>query len=135
MGLFSFDIGEKAEAISLFVGTVRSELQRALVYEKRDRKLSQQQLATLLGVNRSVINRQIMGYENLTIRRVAELAWALGWDISFSLKKRGAAAPLKMQHTETTTQRAASQALSSSPTSPPAVHSTCNDNAPRLVAA
>ncbi len=87
MGLFTFDIGEKAETVALFVGKVRSELQRALVYEKGAQKLTQQQLAQMLGVNRSVINRQIMGYENLTIRRLAELAWALGWEIEFSLRK------------------------------------------------
>jgi len=42
---------------------------------------------TLLGEHRSVINRQLTGLENLTLRRVAELAWALGWDIVFELRR------------------------------------------------
>ena len=42
----------------------------------------------MIGVHRSVINRELMGYSNLTLRRVAELAWALGWEIVFSLRKR-----------------------------------------------
>ena len=87
MNSFVFDIGERARKVSRFVGRVRSELQRALIAEKKSRKLSQQEIAQLIGVNRSVINRQLMGTENLTIRRVAELAWALGWDIEFKLKK------------------------------------------------
>ena len=49
--------------------------------------LTQQQIAEAIGVNRSVINRQIMGKENLTLRSVAEIAWALGWEIVFHLRK------------------------------------------------
>ncbi len=89
MDSYVFDIGERARKISRFVGRVRLELQRALTAEKRARKLSQQTIATMIGVNRSVINRQLMGTENLTIRRVAELAWAMGWEIDFKLRKAG----------------------------------------------
>jgi hypothetical protein len=86
MTSFVFDIGAKARKAARFIGQVRAELQRALVEEKAARKLTQQQIATMIGVNRSVINRQIMGLENLTLRRVAELAWALNREISFSLR-------------------------------------------------
>jgi transcriptional regulator with XRE-family HTH domain len=72
---------------SRFIGRVRSELQRALVAEKAAHKITQQQIATKLGVNRSVINRQLLGKENMTLRSVAELAWALGWEIRFELRK------------------------------------------------
>ena len=88
MTSYVFDIGEKARKVSRFIGTVRSELQYALSKEKAARKkFTQQDIATLLGVNRSVINRQLIGTENMTLRRVAELAWALGWDIEFRLRK------------------------------------------------
>ena len=88
MNLYLFDIGEKGRRVSRFIGQVHAELQRALVFEKAVRKITQQQIATMLGVNRSVVNRQFMGLENMTLRRVAELAWALGWDIVFELRKR-----------------------------------------------
>ena len=88
MNLYLYDIGEKARKAARFIGHVRAELQRALVIEKALRKLTQQQIATMIGVNRSVINRQLMGLENLTLRRVAELAWALGWEVVFYLRKR-----------------------------------------------
>jgi hypothetical protein len=87
MTSFVFDIGERARKASRFIGHVRSELQHALICEKKERKITQQEIANLLGVNRSVINRQLMGTENLTLRSVAELAWALNWDICFELRK------------------------------------------------
>ncbi|HWN49994.1 MAG TPA: helix-turn-helix transcriptional regulator [Xanthobacteraceae bacterium] len=87
MNLYLYDIGERARKASRFIGHVRAELQRALVAEKASRKLSQQQIATMIGTSRSVINREFMGLENLTLRRVAELAWALGWEIVFQLRK------------------------------------------------
>lgn len=87
MSSYVFDIGEKARKVSRFIGEVRSELQNALSEEKAYRKLTQQDIATLIGVNRSVINRQLIGRENLTLRSVAELAWALGRDIEFRLHK------------------------------------------------
>lgn len=89
MNLFVYDIGERARKVSRFIGEVRAELQRALMVEKKSRRLTQQQIATSIGVNRSVINRQLMGLENLTLRRVAELAWALEWEIVFYLRKPG----------------------------------------------
>jgi hypothetical protein len=95
MNLYLYDIGEKARRASRFIGHVRAELQRALVTEKASRKISQQQIATMIGTSRSVINRQFLGFENLTLRRVAELAWALGWEIVFYLRKpQIAAAPV-----------------------------------------
>ena len=87
MNLYLYDIGDKARRASRFIGHVRAELQRALVAEKASRKISQQQIATMIGTSRSVINRQFLGFENLTLRRVAELAWALGWEIVFYLRK------------------------------------------------
>jgi hypothetical protein len=91
MNLYLFDIGERARVVGRFIGQVRSELQRALVIEKAARKLTQQQIANVIGTSRSVINREITGEENLTLRRVAELAWALGWEIVFELRKPRAA--------------------------------------------
>jgi hypothetical protein len=87
MNSYMFDIGEKSRKVSRFIGEVRAQLQRALAAEKSSRRLTQQQLATMIGTDRAVINRQLMGYENLTLRRVAEFAWAFGWDIHFELRK------------------------------------------------
>ncbi len=87
MSLYEFDIGEKDRCVSRFLGDVRSEIQQAFMTEKASRKLTQQQVATLLEVNRSVVNRQLTGVENLTCRRIAEFAWALGYEPEFHLRK------------------------------------------------
>lgn len=87
MNSYMFDIGEKARVVSRFIGEVRAQLQMAFIEEKTTKKLTQQQLATMIGTDRSVINRQLMGYENITLRRVAEFAWAFGWEIHFELRK------------------------------------------------
>jgi len=68
-----------------FIAAVRRELQKALAEEHKGRGLTQAGIAADLGVNRSVIHRQIVGHENLTLTRVAELACALGRIPHFTL--------------------------------------------------
>jgi hypothetical protein len=87
MPSFNFDIGEHARVGALFLSDVRDELQRALTTEKSLRKITQQQIAVKLGTSRAVINRQLMGLENLGIRRVAEVLWAIGWEPHFAARK------------------------------------------------
>ena len=84
---YVYDIGERARSVSRFISDTRSELQNILMAEKESRNLTQQAIAQKLGVNRSVINRQFMGQENLTLRTIGELAWALGWTPLLSFKK------------------------------------------------
>lgn len=88
---YQFDLGPRERKVSRFLGKVRRELVAAVLKEKSARKLTQQQIADAIGVNRSVINRQLLGGENLTLRRVAEFAWALGLEIVFELRKPTAA--------------------------------------------
>jgi hypothetical protein len=87
MPSFQFDIGEQARVGSRFIAHVRDEIQRALFSEKSERKITQQQIAEKLGTSRSVINRQIMGLENMTLRRVAEILWAIGWEPYFGVRR------------------------------------------------
>jgi hypothetical protein len=87
MTSFDFDIGEQARVGSRFISHVRDEIQRALFSEKRARKITQQQIADKLGTSRAVINRQIMGLENMTLRRVAEILWAIGWEPYFGVRR------------------------------------------------
>ncbi len=87
MPSFNFDIGEQERVGSRFLSDVRDELQRALTTEKANRKITQQQIAEKLGTSRAVINRQIVGLENIGIKRVAEILWAIGWEPSFKAKQ------------------------------------------------
>ncbi|WP_454629485.1 HTH domain-containing protein [Bradyrhizobium cenepequi] len=87
MPSFNFDIGEKDRVGSRFLSDVRDELQRALATEKARRKITQQQIAEKLETSRAVINRQLMGLENLGIKRVAEILWAIGWEPHFEARR------------------------------------------------
>ena len=86
MTSYHFDIGGRAQKAGRFIARVRDELLKVLSEKKRD-GLTQQALAKRLGVNRSVINRQLSGESNLTLRSLADLAWALDMELSFELRQ------------------------------------------------
>jgi hypothetical protein len=85
--VFGTYVGERRRAASRFMGRVQREVQRVVAAEKQTRKLTQQQIADMLETSKSVINREILG-GNLTLRRLGELAWALGYEIVFEFRKR-----------------------------------------------
>ena len=87
MTSFQFDIGSRARNAGRFIGRVRNELLKALADQKLEGKLTQQELARKLEVHRSLVNRQLSGEANLTLRSLADLAWAMDMEISFELKK------------------------------------------------
>lgn len=84
---FEVDISPKERAAARFIGSVRKALLRAAFAEKENAGVTQQSIAEKLGVNRSVINRMLKGESNLTLRSVAEIAWALGMQAEFTLIK------------------------------------------------
>jgi transcriptional regulator with XRE-family HTH domain len=84
---FHFDIGGRARHAGRFIGRVRAELLRALSERKADSGLSQQALARKIDTDRAQINRQLSGEANLSLRSLADLAWAMDMEISFELKK------------------------------------------------
>jgi transcriptional regulator with XRE-family HTH domain len=65
-------------AATLFVGRVRHELLKALDEEAVKTRLNQSKIADELGINRSVISRQLNGQSDMTLSRVAELASVMG---------------------------------------------------------
>jgi transcriptional regulator with XRE-family HTH domain len=75
---FRITISPKEQAAGRFVSRVRRGLQKALAEEAQKRGLTQSDLARAIGVNRSVISRELRGHKDLSLSRVAELAWALG---------------------------------------------------------
>ena len=75
---FRITISPNDQAAGRFVSRVRRELQKALAEEAQRRGLTQSDLARAIGVNRSVISRELRGHKDLSLSRVAELAWALG---------------------------------------------------------
>lgn len=84
---YQLKIDPKRRVAGRFIGRVRDELIKAFLAEKADHKVTQEKIAKTLDVNRSVINRCLKGDSNLTLRSVAELAWALDREVIFELRK------------------------------------------------
>lgn len=87
---FELPITAKDRAAGRFIGRVRKALFLAASEAKEKSGLTQQNIADKLHTDKSVINRMLNGERNLTLRSVAEIAWALGLDIGFELRPRAA---------------------------------------------
>ena len=88
MTSFQIAISPSRRAAARFVSRVRRALQRALVEEGERKGITQSEIARSIDVHRSVISRELNGRQDITLGRVAELAWALGRDIEFELVAR-----------------------------------------------
>lgn len=78
MSSYQITIPPSRRAAARFVSDTRRGLQKAFVLEKEKRGLTQSEIARLIGVHRSVINRELRGQKDIGLGRVGELAWALG---------------------------------------------------------
>lgn len=78
MTSFHFELDHPKEEISAaFVAEVGRLLQEALVERKALGRLTQQEIATRLGIDRSRVNKCFSGFSNLSIASLAELCWAM----------------------------------------------------------
>jgi transcriptional regulator with XRE-family HTH domain len=85
MKSFQIGISPSRRAAGRFISRVRRSLQRALVEEGERSGINQSKVAEAIGVHRSVISRELNGRQDITLGRIAELAWALGREIEFNL--------------------------------------------------
>ena len=88
MTSFRITISPTRRAAARFVAHVRRSLQQALVEEGHRRGLTQSDIARELNVHRSVINRELRGEKDITLGRVAEIAFVLGRKPTFALPER-----------------------------------------------
>lgn len=80
---FQIAISPNRKAATRFIGKVRRRLQKALA-DNPD--ISRSQIADAIGVHRSVITRQLNGRADMSLGRVAEIAWAAGFRAKFELE-------------------------------------------------
>lgn len=71
---FRISLTPSRRAAARFVAKVRRELQKTLT----ESGMTQSDIARDIGVHRSVVNRELRGYADITLGRVAELAHAMG---------------------------------------------------------
>jgi IS30 family transposase len=79
---FQISILPSRQAAARFVDSVRHTLLRAVM----ESKISQSEIARALGIHRSVINRELKGYQDITVGRAAQIAWAIGKEAIFKLE-------------------------------------------------
>lgn len=99
MSSFQITITPKERAAGRFVSRVRRALQKALAEEANERGINQSDIARLIGVNRSVISREIRGHKDITLSRVGELVWAMGGMPFFEIRWPNARQGLNANHT------------------------------------
>jgi transcriptional regulator with XRE-family HTH domain len=70
------------------VGDVRDELLTALAEERERRNLTRARVAALIGKDKGFVSRKLNGIGNMTLRTLADLAWALDRPIRIRLPNR-----------------------------------------------
>lgn len=91
---FQSRLSPKARRVARMIRAARENLVHAFEAEKDKKGFTQAQLAREMNLDRSVINRRLMGRENLTIRTLAELADALDRELRVDFLER------KSQHSQ-----------------------------------
>lgn len=86
MPSFQITLTPSRRAAARFITGVRRSIQKALAEKCLAAGLTQSDIARALGVHRSVINRELRGYKDLTLGRVAELVWAMGGEPTFEIR-------------------------------------------------
>lgn len=81
---FLLRISDRSRKAGRFIGRVHREIQKAFV----DSGLKQSELARKLEIDRATLNKRICGQSNLTLRSIADIAWALDQDIEFSFRRK-----------------------------------------------
>lgn len=84
MKSFQLSVTPKRRAAAQFVDLIRGQIQKAYAESP---EIRQTDIARELGVHRSVINRQLRGFEDMKLGRAGELIWALGREPRFELVK------------------------------------------------
>ena len=85
---FRMQISARSRTAGRFISAVHREIQRAFARSE----MTQQELATRLEVNRATVNKRLLGEENLTLRSIADLGWAMGLEPHFELRSPPAGA-------------------------------------------
>jgi transcriptional regulator with XRE-family HTH domain len=77
---FQIEDDKRSDLASNLIGKTRDLLIKAFINEKKRSHITQQQIAEKLGCNRSHVNKILKGETNLTLRTIADFAWAMGYD-------------------------------------------------------
>ena len=77
---YRMQISPRSRKAARFISGVHKQLQSAYIRAAK-RGVTQQEIATSLEVDRSTVNKRILGQSNLTLRSISDLAWAMGENV------------------------------------------------------
>lgn len=81
MTSFDFEARPKDVSAAKFISETQRELVRQLLLAKdKDPTVSQSAVARLIDTDKATLTRILSGKGNITLRKLAEIAWALGLD-------------------------------------------------------
>ncbi|WP_354669149.1 helix-turn-helix transcriptional regulator [Rhizobium sp. S163] len=83
---FRFDVGARARSASRLIGNIRSDIIAAVVRHRTAENVSQQRLAESIGISRADLNSYLSGQKDLTLRSLADIAFALNKEIVVELR-------------------------------------------------
>ncbi len=83
---FRFDVGARARSASRLIGNLRSDIIAAVVKHRTSENVSQQRLAESIGISRTDLNSILNGKKDLTLRSLADIAFALNKEIVVELR-------------------------------------------------
>ena len=89
MTSYVFDIGFEESEVAIAIGDLHAALQRVFICEREVSGLTQKELARRLKVNKSVVSRQLNGFENLTYDSIVRIALAMGYLTHTDFHKSG----------------------------------------------
>lgn len=81
---YRIKLDPKSRKAARFISQLQKKLQKAFISSGK----TQQEVATALGIDRSVINRRLSGSANLTARSIAELAHAINKEVQIEFVDR-----------------------------------------------
>ncbi|MSU89262.1 helix-turn-helix domain-containing protein [Rhodobacteraceae bacterium 2CG4] len=83
---FSLNISAKEKMTGRFKSRVNRALLNAVTQARKERKLTQSEIAALMEIDKSTLSRILNGRGNLTLKTIGDLSWALGLrpDITFT---------------------------------------------------
>ncbi len=81
---YQLKIDPKARKAAKFIAQLQKKIQSELI----ESGMTQQEVAEVLGVDRSVVNRRLKGSANLTARSIAEFAFAFGKDVELEFVEK-----------------------------------------------
>lgn len=84
--LFLFDVGVRARIASRLIGNLRNDLVAAVVHHRKQKAVSQQQMAQATGMSRSDLNGYLTGQKELTLRSLSDIAFALDKEVIVELR-------------------------------------------------